>query len=87
MLLLCSHKPIYVLVLQYYSINQINIYSVPTLLGGVGGLLRNSAIFEVLSYFLGTEDDGTSRSLCAILVSTCVAAECSRIWNLYVTKV
>ena len=30
----------------------------------MGELLRNSAIFEVPSYFLGTVDDGTSRSLC-----------------------
>ena len=33
-------------------------------LEGVGRLLRNSAIFEVPSYFLGTDDDGTSISLC-----------------------
>ena len=41
--------------------------SVPTLLEGRGGggesLLRNSAIFEVPSYFLRTDGDGTSRSL------------------------
>ena len=31
---------------------------------GMGRLLRNSAIFKVPSYFLGTDDDGTSGSLC-----------------------
>ena len=48
--------------------NYIYIFSVPTQLGG-GGLLRNSAIFEVPSYFLGTDDDGTSRSLCIVIGS------------------
>ena len=39
---------------------------------GVGKLLRNSAIFEVLSYFLGTDDDGTSRSLCIKIYNFCL---------------
>ena len=52
--------------------NYIYIYisSVPTQLGGGGGgvgeLLRNSTIFEVPSYFFGTDDDGTLRSLCIL---------------------
>ena len=35
---------------------------------GMVSLLRNSAIFVVPSYFLGTDDDGTSRSFCIIQI-------------------
>ena len=70
MLLFCSHN-------QYmYLYNNITVwirYKYPRFqhsLEEVEELLWNSyhtAIFEVSSYFLGTDDDGTSRSLCIIL--------------------
>ena len=61
-------QPIHV-TLQYEL--EIYISSAPTQLGGgLGKLLRNSAIFEVLSYFLGTDDDRTSRSPC-MYISHC----------------
>ena len=40
-----------------------------TALRGVGEILRNSAIFDVPSYFLQTDDDGTSRSLCTLITT------------------
>ena len=58
-------RPTYITILQCEL--DIHVYIDPLFqhcLEGVGRQLRNTAIFEVPSYFLGTDDDVTSRSSC-----------------------
>ena len=58
-------RPTNIIALQY----ELDIYSrFQHSLEGGGGAAPKLAICEARSYFLGTDDDGTSRSLCIIIL-------------------